>query len=228
MSGASDVPAFEYCLRITFPARLFYHSLGYFIIIFLLFLLGIIWLRVQNAFWAANFIQMIQASIVIRILISEQNRAQKPHDTSYWDEAGYPGDRTSQQQYQQRPHGMTTYDSRYASDSRFAGAASGADRSSTQGVSRIGDVGEGDYELKATAAAADGYAHDRDHRGVVRPRQPRRYDSDFGGSTSLPPSEAGQSEMQASSKTAHSERSLGTTDDAKAESPVVTVEPLSR
>lgn len=49
-------------------------------------LLGIIWLRVQNAFWAANFIQVVQGAIVVRILMSEQEQAQRPHDSGYLSE----------------------------------------------------------------------------------------------------------------------------------------------
>ncbi len=174
--------------------------MGYFVIIFLLFLLGIIWLRVQNAYWAANFIQMIQGAIVVRVLISEQDRAQQPHDT-YFDETAYPGDRTTR----------FTVTDRYASDSRFAGAH-GTASSAGFDESRIG---QGDEEtIGMDKVSGDAYG--------MRPRAARKYESEYGGSM---PSDAGQSEMRASSKTAHSDRS-GATDD-KIE-PVVTVQQLQR
>ena len=132
-----------------FSCRLFYHSLGYFLIIFLLFLLGIIWLRVQNAYWAANFIQIIQGSIVIRILISEQKKAQRPHDTDFFD-AYAIDDETRAERY--RYGEGTTYEDRFASDSRFAPREGG----SATATSRTG--GHTDARSRSRRRSAAGVA----------------------------------------------------------------------
>ncbi|KDN51993.1 hypothetical protein K437DRAFT_45107 [Tilletiaria anomala UBC 951] len=91
---------------------------------------------------------MVQASIVIRILISEQKKAQRPHDTSFLEDgyaSGYGADTRTCPGL-----GAETYDEGYASDSRFGphqGRSAISRRPVLSGRSSGRDEEEG-YEMK--------------------------------------------------------------------------------
>lgn len=197
---------------------------------------------------------MIQASIVVRVLISEQKRAQRPHDTTYHDD------------------GYATYGPGGGQSAPYASQGGGGDsfvphaRRDPYAGSRPSRDEEDGLELKEQDITA---APREDLAGAgIRPRMSRRHDSDYvyaeythdtrsgGGGHgqthsygvgSMPTSETGQSDMRASSKTAGSDHHYfeerehtsaseqelhlhraATSDDDKRDAPLVTLETLPR
>lgn len=62
------------------------HSVFYFVLVTLLSIMGIIWRKVQGASWLIRPTTVIEAAVMIRILLAEQNAARRPVDTTYMDQ----------------------------------------------------------------------------------------------------------------------------------------------
>ncbi|MCO5599874.1 hypothetical protein L7F22_053981 [Adiantum nelumboides] len=62
------------------------HSVFYFAIVLLLSIVCIIWRKVQSASWLIRPTTVIEAAVMIRILLAEQNAARRPVDTTYMDQ----------------------------------------------------------------------------------------------------------------------------------------------
>lgn len=62
------------------------HSVFYFMIVLLLSIVCIIWRKVQSASWLIRPTTVIEAALMIRILLAEQNAARRPVDTTYMDQ----------------------------------------------------------------------------------------------------------------------------------------------
>lgn len=78
------------------------HSVFYFVLVGALSILGIVWRKVQNASWVMYPTTVIQAAVMIRILLAEQNAARRPMDTTYMDHHGPP----SRHHLSTRGHGL--------------------------------------------------------------------------------------------------------------------------
>jgi hypothetical protein len=78
------------------------HSVLYFVLVAALSVLGMVWRKLQNASWVMYPTTVIQAAVMIRILLAEQNAARRPMDTTYMDHHGPP----SRHHLSTRGHGL--------------------------------------------------------------------------------------------------------------------------
>ncbi|CEH17632.1 hypothetical protein CBOM_04033 [Ceraceosorus bombacis] len=74
-----------------FISEMVLHSVFFFLVSVLLLTLGLIWIAIDEyagwIFWPAS---VIQAATMVRILISEQNAARRPLDTTFMEQSAYP------------------------------------------------------------------------------------------------------------------------------------------
>ncbi|PWN34399.1 uncharacterized protein FA14DRAFT_191455 [Meira miltonrushii] len=62
------------------------HSVFYFALVLLLSIVCIIWRKEESASWLIRPTTVIEAAVMIRILLAEQNAARRPVDTTYMDQ----------------------------------------------------------------------------------------------------------------------------------------------